>query len=114
MAKKFEALRNKMSLERQQAVEKRVQKIITEMPLADLRKARQLTQSQIGELLKISQASVSKMEGQTDMYLSTMKRFVEAMGGELEIVAKFPEGPIRINAFSELNENSGDTMKAPG
>ena len=114
MAKKFEALRNKMSLERQQAVEKRVQKIIAEMPLADLRKARQLTQSQIGELLKISQASVSKMEGQTDMYLSTMKKFVEAMGGELEIVAKFPEGPIRINAFSELNENSGDTMKAPG
>lgn len=107
MAKKFEALRNKMSPERQQAIEKRVQKTIAEMPLADLRKARQLTQSQIGELLKISQASVSKMEGQTDMYLSTMRRFVEAMGGELEIVAKFPEGPIRINAFSELNNVGG-------
>jgi len=66
MAKKFETLRNKMSPERQQAVEKRVQKTIAEMPLADLRKARQLTQSQIGELLKISQASVSKMEGQTE------------------------------------------------
>ena len=72
------------------------------MPLAELRQARQFTQQQIAKTLKIKQASVSKMENQTDMYLSTIRKYIEAMGGELEIVAKFPEGSIKVENFKDL------------
>ena len=73
-----------------------------EMPLAELRQARQMTQEQIAHTLKIKQASVSKMESQTDMYISTMRKYVEAMGGELEIVAKFPDGNVKVDNFKSL------------
>ena len=45
---------------------------------------------------------VSKMESQTDMYLSTIRKYIEAMGGELEIIAKFPEGSIKVYNFESL------------
>ena len=64
---------------------------MADMPLAELRQARQVTQQQLAEALKIKQASVSKMESRTDMYISTMRKYIQAMGGELEIVAKFPD-----------------------
>lgn len=67
MAKKFETLRNKMPQERRDRIEQRVHEALAEMPLAELRQARKFTQNQIAELLKISQASVSKMEGQADL-----------------------------------------------
>jgi hypothetical protein len=52
--------------------------------------------------MNIKQASISKMEGQTDMYISTLRKYVKAMGGELEIVATFPEGRVRIEKFETL------------
>ena len=72
------------------------------MPLAELRQARKFTQQQIAQSLKIKQASVSKMESQTDMYISTIRKYIEAMGGELEIIAKFPEGSIKVDNFESL------------
>ena len=48
-----------------------------------------------------SEASVSKLERRADMYISTLRGFVEAMGGELEIVARFPDGDVRIDQFTE-------------
>ncbi len=65
----------------------------------ELRRALDLTQQQVAASLGINQVAVSKMEGQTDMYVSTLRRFVEAMGGELRIVAHFPEGNVEINQF---------------
>jgi DNA-binding XRE family transcriptional regulator len=73
------------------------------MSLAELRQARIYTQQQIAETLKIKQASVSTMEGQTDMYISTLRKYIEAMGGELEIIAKFPEGNIKVENFEGLD-----------
>ena len=61
-----------------------------------------MTQEQIAHTLKIKQASVSKMESQTDMYISTMRKYIEAMGGELEIVAKFPDGSVKVDNFKSL------------
>ena len=72
------------------------------MPLAELRQARKFTQQQIAQSLKIKQASVSKMESQTDMYISTIRKYIEAMGGELEIVAKFPEGNVKVETFERI------------
>ncbi|MCP4488036.1 MAG: hypothetical protein GY820_12050 [Gammaproteobacteria bacterium] len=64
------------------------------MPLAELRQARQFSQQQL----------VAKLEKKADMYISTLRRFIEAMGGELEISAHFPEGDVRINQFEDLED----------
>ena len=74
------------------------------MPLQELRKALELTQQQVAAALGINQVAISKMEGQTDMYVSTLRRFVEAMGGELRIVARFPQGAIEINPCQQKPE----------
>ncbi len=102
MAKSFNTFKNKLSDESKARVQKRVIKALKEMPLAELRQARMFTQQQIADTLKIKQASVSKMEGQTDMYLSTIRKYIEAMGGKLEIIAKFPEGNVKVETFENL------------
>lgn len=99
MAKKFRSLLDKMPEERRQRIEERTNQLMAEMPLQELRKALQLTQQQVAAMLSMNQAAVSKMEGQTDMYVSTLRRFIEAMGGELRIVAHFPQGDVEINQF---------------
>ena len=105
MAKSFKNLKEKLSPERQQQVAKRIKSAMAEMPLAELRQARKITQQQIAATLKIKQASVSKMESQTDMYISTMRKYIQAMGGELEIIAKFPEGNVKVDKFEGLETN---------
>jgi DNA-binding Xre family transcriptional regulator len=102
MANKFEKLRSKMSPERREANRKAAQYMIAEMPLEELRSARNITQTHLASLLQITQASVSKMEKRTDMYVSTLRSFVQAMGGELEIRAIFPDGVVKIEQFSAL------------
>ncbi len=102
MAKSFDTLKAKLSPERKSKIEKRVQQALAEMPLAELRQARKVTQQQLAEALKIKQASISKMESQTDMYISTMRKYIQAMGGELEIIAKFPEGDVKVENFSHI------------
>ena len=78
-----------------------------DLSLAELRRARLMTQDQLAADLRINQASVAKLERRTDMYLSTLRRFVEAMGGKLEIVARFPDQPqVRLRGIGELGEDS--------
>jgi transcriptional regulator with XRE-family HTH domain len=78
------------------------------MPLQELRRARELTQTTLAELLHTSQPEVSRMEHQADMYVSTLRRYVEAMGGALEIVARFPDGAVEITQFHELTDEESD------
>jgi len=102
MAKKWETLRAKMTPERREANRLAAQQLIAEMPLEEMRTARNITQTHLASLLRITQASVSKMEKRTDMYVSTLRSFVQAMGGELEIRAIFPEGTVKIDQFANL------------
>ena len=102
MAKSFNTLKNKLSAESKARIVDRVKTALEEMPLAELRQARKFTQQQIAETLKIKQASVSKMETQTDMYISIIRKYIEAMGGKLEIVARFPEGSVKLENFESL------------
>lgn len=75
------------------------------LTLAELRRARAMTQEQLASDLHVGQASIAKLERRTDMYLSTLRRFVEAMGGELDIVARFPDQPqVRLRGIGELAE----------
>jgi hypothetical protein len=73
--------------------------------LAALRKAAGKAQVDIASSLKISQPSVSKIEKQTDMYLSTLRGFVEAVGGDLELVVRFPkQDPLHLSGLGEVLE----------
>ena len=75
-------------------VEARARELIAEeMSLQDLRKAIGKTQTAIAKRLKVGQDAVSKLETRSDMYISTLRGFVKAMGGELELVARFPDRP---------------------
>jgi DNA-binding XRE family transcriptional regulator len=63
-----------------------------DLHLSQLRKARGLTQETMAELLGVSQAEVSKMERRTELYVGTLRKFIEAMNGELVLAARFPDG----------------------
>ena len=75
------------------------------MPLEALRDAKQLTQVQMAQLLKISQGAVSKVERRTDMFVSTLRNYVRAIGGDLEIRAVFPEGDVLIDQFNDARRD---------
>lgn len=100
--RKFSELRARMPEERQGRVRLATKAMIEEMPLQELRHARALSQQTLAEAMNTDQGNISKLEQRTDMYISTLRRYVEAMGGSLEIVAHFPEGIVRINQFKEL------------
>jgi DNA-binding transcriptional regulator YiaG len=104
MARNFKELEAKMSPEARAKVAALVKETLENMPLDELRAARHLTQEHLAELLRINQASVSKMERRTDMYIGTLSKFIEAMGGRLEIRAIFPDGAVRITQFNQLAE----------
>ncbi len=73
-----------------------------DLSLAELRRARLLTQDQLAADLHVNQASIAKLERRTDMCLSTLRRFVEAMGGGLEIVARPGQPQVRLRGIGEL------------
>lgn len=94
MAIAFEEVLRKLPAGERAAIERRARKLIGEyLTLQDLRKARQLTQETMAELLGIRQENVSRLEKRTDLLLSTLRGYVEAMGGRLRLVAEFPDRP---------------------
>ncbi len=102
MTKRFDRLREKMLPESRARAREKARRYRQEMPLWELRNARQLTQESLARSLGIKQAAVSKMERRTDMYVSTLQSIIKAMGGELRIEAVFPEGSVRISQFREI------------
>ena len=100
--KNFNALRADLNPAQQAAVSAKVIALREEMTLGELRQARQLTQATLSDTLHVGQAAVAKMEKRTDMYVGNLRRFVEAMGGQLDVVARFPEGSVKIGNFSEI------------
>ena len=104
MAKKFHNLRKKMSPAAQARASALASTLKEQLPLHELRQARELSQEQLAAVLHIKQASVSKLERRTDMYISTLRSYIKAMGGELDIIARFPEGKVRISQFENLDE----------
>jgi DNA-binding XRE family transcriptional regulator len=103
MAQKFAKLFRKMSPEAQKRVEERVNTEYQALALAELREAQDLTQVQLAEKLGIDQGAVSKIERRTDMYLSTLRNVIQAMGGELELTACFPTGRVQVLAFRDTD-----------
>jgi transcriptional regulator with XRE-family HTH domain len=81
------------------------------MPLDALRDAKRLTQVQMAQLLKISQGAVSKVERRTDMFVSTLRNYVRAIGGDLEIRAVFPDGEVLIDQFAETRPQNSSAPR---
>ena len=104
MTKPFKNLREKMSPEAQEAAQKKAQQLLAELPLYELRQARHLSQVQLANVLRVQQGAISKMERRTDMYVSTLRSFIKAMGGDLKIIAQFPDGEVQINQFEEVED----------
>lgn len=87
---KWTDLRQQMSPDAQREVQERVARAAGH--LDEIRRARGMTQVTLASAMGVSQAQITKVEHQADLYVSTLRRFVEAMGGELELVARFPDG----------------------
>lgn len=100
MARRFTDLVAQRSPEARDRVNALYQELRAEMPLHELRQAKALSQDTLAKTLHINQAAVSKMERRTDMYISTLRNYIRAMGGELEIIATFPDGQVKIDNFS--------------
>jgi hypothetical protein len=102
----FQTLRDRMTPKQRASAEAKAAALRDDMTLAELRQARLLTQENLGETLHVGQTAIAKMEKRADMYVSNLRRFINAMGGELDIVARFPDGTVKITNFAELGQRS--------
>jgi predicted XRE-type DNA-binding protein len=102
--RKFADLAKKMPPKRRARIERMTVRLRQEMDLAQLREAHALSQAALGDILRVEQPAVAKLEKRADMYISTLRRFIRAMGGELEIVARFPDHAVRIRNFRALGK----------
>jgi len=104
MPKKFRTLiAETMSDESRARAAARTQVMLQELHLKDLRRARDLSQVELAEKLNTTQPKISEMEHRSDMYLSTLRKYVEGMGGTLVMLAQFPDhADVRLRTFEEL------------
>jgi DNA-binding Xre family transcriptional regulator len=96
--KSFRELRARIDADprRRERVEAQTQALLAVVKLAELREARQATQQELAEVLQMTQANVSRIEHEDDIYLSTLRRYVEALGGQLEVHAVFPDETVKV------------------
>lgn len=100
MTKKFTTLRGKMSRAARAASAREYAALRAELPLNQLRQALKLSQEQIAREMGVSQAAISHLENREDLLVGTLRRFVEAMGGKLELRARFPTGEVTLDDLS--------------
>ncbi|MDF2366446.1 XRE family transcriptional regulator [Sneathiella sp.] len=105
---KFSELRARMSPESQARADEKSAKLEMEMNLSELRRAMQLSQEEIAAILHVGQGSVAKMEKRADMLVGTLRRFIQAMGGDLELIARFPNHSVKIENFSSLSKPANE------
>jgi transcriptional regulator with XRE-family HTH domain len=105
MAKTLKEKMDSLSPERRKKIEAMTAELITdEKSLRDLRHALALTQEHMAEVLGVGQESVSRLEKRSDLLLSTLRGYVKAMGGELRLVAEFPNRPpVLLKGFAAMN-----------
>jgi transcriptional regulator with XRE-family HTH domain len=112
MTHKWKDIRRKLSPEREAETRSYVRSVVQAATLNQLREARNLTQANLASVLGVNQGSVSKMEKRTDMYLSTLRSFIQAMGGQLQIKAVFPDGEVEIDQFKNVSNSAADPEQA--
>lgn len=98
----FTELTKDISPERRERIDQRKEQLRQEMIQTELCRAFSLTQDTLAKTLNVKQAEISKIASRTDMLLGTLHNFVQAMGGDLEVRAVFPDRVIEISTFSSL------------
>jgi transcriptional regulator with XRE-family HTH domain len=106
MATNFKQLQAKMSPKARRRSETKADRMIREMALDELRLARRLTQEQLAAELNVRQPAIAKLERRADMYLSTLRSVIEAMGGKLDVRAVFPDGSVRIKRLKKIKKQA--------
>jgi transcriptional regulator with XRE-family HTH domain len=100
MAKSFNDLVERTTSKRtRERGRQRGRKLLGELLISEMRKLAGKSQREVAEALGIRQPSLSKLEGQSDMQISTLQRIVAALGGKLDVIARFPKGAVRIEQF---------------
>ncbi len=102
MSKPFKNLVDSFSPERKKKIDPRTNELLREMEIRELRRALDITQEELAIALKMKQSAISRIEHQSDMFISTLRNILSAMGATLKIVASFPEGDIQINQFEDV------------
>lgn len=97
MAKSFATLKSKMSAAAQKAIENKTNQLLKDVLLSEIREQLNMTQEDMAVKLNTKQANISRTERRRDMKLSTLKRYIEALGGELDIVARFSTNEVHLN-----------------
>ena len=110
MTRKWKEIRGTFSQEQEAEIEQRIQEAAGVMTLHQLREARSLTQVSLAKVLNVNQGAVSRMEKRTDMYVSTLRNFIQAMGGQLQVKAIFPEGEVQIEQFESVAETEQESL----
>jgi transcriptional regulator with XRE-family HTH domain len=108
MAKSFDELVKRTTTKKTQSrATRRTQELLAELLLSEVRQLTGKSQQQVAQALGIKQPSLSKLEKQSDMQISTLRKIVTALGGELEVLAKFPKGTVKIDQFDPSPRRSG-------
>ena len=100
MKKKFSELQADMDPRRLASAKARSKEMMAELLLGEIRKQTGVTQEELAASLGIKQPTLSKLESQADMQISTLRRLIEALGGNLELIAHLPDGDVRISQFA--------------
>lgn len=112
MSKPFKNLLDEMSPERRERIKIKTEVMKNEMALGELRQALDLTQEELAKSLHMKQAAISKFEHQSDIYLSTLRKILFAMGAELKIIAHFPDGDVLVNQFTDIRHDTDSDRQA--
>ena len=113
MAKSFDDLVKRTTSKKTQAMaSRRAQVLLGELLLSEVRRLAGKSQEEVAVTLGMKQPSLSKLEKQTDMQISTLRKIVKALGGELEVLARFPKGTVKIDQFDPSRRRS--RHPAPG
>jgi len=110
MAQPLDAVIDGLDAEERERVRDRAAELIAEeSSLRDLRRALALTQTDLAARLGVGQDSVSRLEQRSDLMLSTLSAYVEALGGRLELVARFPDRPpVRLGGLADIDAARGE------
>jgi len=100
---KFSNLTQNFSQHRKAKIAGKKAQLSKEMALGELRQALKISQAELAEKLQVKQPAISRLEKRTDMYVSHLRQVIQAMGGELEIFARFGDGEVKIKNFSEFD-----------
>lgn len=112
MAKSFDAMVKRTTTKKvRERAARRTRELLRELLLSEIREMTGKSQQQVAKAIGIKQPSLSKLESQSDMQISTLQRIIAALGGELEVIARFPNSVVKIEQFGETARRSGGNQR---